>query len=164
MPARCPAGPACAPRLPRYLAGFTLVELMVVLAVVGLLGAVVLLTAPAPDAALRRDAETLATRLAQAQQEAILSTRALRVQADAGGYRFLVARSGGWQPLSGPPFEPATWAPGITPVLDGGDQPVWFAFDPIGTAEPVSLMLGDGTGTMQVRVDAAGGVRVAQAP
>ncbi|NLB58425.1 MAG: prepilin-type N-terminal cleavage/methylation domain-containing protein, partial [Gammaproteobacteria bacterium] len=81
------ATPASTAHTPHGCAGFTLVELMVVLAVVGLLGAVVLLTAPSPDAALRRDAETLATRLAQAQQEAILSTRALRVQADGAGYR-----------------------------------------------------------------------------
>lgn len=158
------AAPASTAHPPHGCAGFTLVELMVVLAVVGLLGAVVLLTAPSPDTALRRDAETLATRLAQAQQEAILSTRALRVQADGAGYRFSIARSGGWQPLSGRPFEPASWAPGIAPVLEDGDRPAWFAFDPIGTAEPAALVLGDGSGTLQVRVDADGSVRVAQAP
>lgn len=143
--------------------GFTLVEMMVVLAVVGLLGAVVLLTGSGPEGALRRDAEMLATRLAQAQQEAILSTRALRVQADNAGYRFLIARSGGWQPLSGRPFEPAAWAPGVMPQLDSDDQALWFAFDPIGTAEPASIVLGDGHGTLQVQVDADGSVRVAEA-
>lgn len=158
------AAPARIAPAARLSAGFTLVELMVVLAVAGLLGAVVLLTAPSPEAALRRDADTLAARLSQARQEAILSTRALRVRADDAGYRFLIARSGGWQPLSGPPFAPADWSPDVTPVLDAGDQPAWFAFDPIGTAEPVALVLGDGSGSLQVRVDAAGGVRVEGAP
>ena len=147
----------------RGAAGFTLVELMVVLAVVGLLGSVVLLAGPSPEAALAREADTLATRLEQARQEAILSTRRLRVQADAQGYRFMVARNGGWQPLSGPPFAPTAWSPGIAPALGEGLEPVWFAFDPIGTAEPAALVLGDGRGALEVRVDADGSARVAQA-
>lgn len=162
MPARTTLGQSA--RF-RAVGGFTLVELMVVLAVVGLLGAAVLLTGPTPDAALRRDADTLATRLAQARQEAILSTRALRVQADDAGYRFLSARGGGWQPLSGRPFDPAAWTPGVAPVQDGADDaPVWFTFEPIGTAEPAALVLGDGRGVLQVQVDADGSVRVAEAP
>ncbi len=158
MSLRCPARPAS------RAAGFTLVELMVVLAVLGLLGATVLLTVPAPEPALRRDAELLATRLAQARQEAILSTRTLRVQADATGYRFLIARSGGWQPLSGQPFGPASWAAGVVPSLAEGDQPVWFTFDPLGTAEPVALVLDDGHTALQLRVGADGSVQVDQAP
>ncbi|MGO1720193.1 MAG: GspH/FimT family pseudopilin [Luteimonas sp.] len=144
-------------------AGFTLVELMVVLAIVGLLGAAVLLTAPSPEAALRREAETLATQLARAQQEAILSTRALRVEVDATGYRFWIARSGGWQPLAEAPFDPAAWSPGVAPTLPRDEEAAWFTFDPIGTAEPLALELADGRASLRVQVDADGGIQVSQA-
>lgn len=144
-------------------AGFTLVELMVVLAVVGMLGAAVLLTQPPPAAGLRHEAEALAMRLARARQEAILSTRALRVEVDATGYRFSIARSGGWQPLAEAPFAPVVWAAGVSPVLPRAEEAAWFAFDPIGTAEPLALELAGEGSALRVEVDVSGAVRVREA-
>lgn len=158
-PCQCPERPG--PLRPD--AGFTLVELMVALAIAGLLGATVLLTAPPPEAALRREADALAARLSRARDEAILSTRAVRVEVDAAGYRFHAARSGGWQPLSGAPFGPVAWADGVAPALPFDGRALWFAFDPVGTAEPLALALADGRAELRVEVDAAGGVRVLEA-
>ena len=59
----------------RRVRGFTLVELMVALAVIGLAGATVALTLPSGDDALARDAETFAARLAHARDEEILGMR-----------------------------------------------------------------------------------------
>lgn len=140
--------------------GFTLVELMVVLAIVGLLGAAVLLTAPASRDALLRDAETLGARLLRAQQEAVLGTRAVRVHADRRGYAFAVRRYDAWRPLDGGTFAPATWSEGVRAQLADGGEAVEFRFDPIGTAEPAELVLAHGARQARVVVDAGGQVRV----
>ncbi|WP_407352262.1 GspH/FimT family pseudopilin [Luteimonas sp. R10] len=144
--------------------GFTLVELMVVLAIVGLLGAAVLLTAPARGSALAADADAFAARLLRAQQEAILGTRAIRVRADAQGYAFSVQRFEGWQPLADAPFRPAAWSDGVGPELPRGQEAIEFRFDPIGTAEPVQIVLRQDQRRAQVTVDATGGVAVAMMP
>ncbi|MEZ0470485.1 GspH/FimT family pseudopilin [Luteimonas salinilitoris] len=144
--------------------GFTLVELMVVLAIVGLLGAAVVLTAPARGSALAADADALAARLLRAQQEAILGTRAVRVRADTRGYAFSVQRFDGWQPLADAPFRPATWSDGVAPELPRGQEAIEFRFDPIGTAEPVEIVLLQDGRRAGVTVDATGGVEVAVTP
>src|SRR3546814_6836215 len=56
--------------------GFTLVELMVVLVIVGLMGAAVVLTAPDDSRTLVREADTFAARLVHAGEEAIQIGRA----------------------------------------------------------------------------------------
>ncbi|MDH5824142.1 GspH/FimT family pseudopilin [Luteimonas sp. RD2P54] len=144
--------------------GFTLVELMVVLAIMGLLGAAVALTLPAQGSALADDADALAARLQRAQQEAILGTRALRVRADARGYAFSVQRFDGWQPLADAPFRPAAWSDGVAPELPRGREAVEFRFDPIGTAEPVRIVLRQDRRRAQVTVEATGEVEVATMP
>ena len=83
----------------RRAAGFSLVELLVVVAMLGLLGGAVLLTLP-PDAARAADqADRLAAHLARAREEAVLANRAVAVRVDAGGYRFEQRREGRWQAL-----------------------------------------------------------------
>src|SRR3546814_17464459 len=66
--------------------GFTLVELMVVLVIVGLMGAAVVLTAPDDSRTLVRQADTFAARLVHAGEAAILTSRVVQVMVDAHGY------------------------------------------------------------------------------
>lgn len=133
---------------------------MVVLAIVGLLGAAVLLTAPSPGDALLRDADMLGARLLRAQQEAVLGTRAVRVNVDAGGYAFAVQRYDDWRPLDDASFRPAVWSEGVRPQLPEQAEAMAFRFDPIGTAEPAELVLAQGPRLARISVDAAGEVRV----
>src|SRR3546814_12322448 len=85
------------PRRARACTGFTLVELMVVLVIVGLMGVAVVLTAPGDANTLAREADTLAARLLRAREEAILTTRPVQVVVDARGYSFERQSFGQWQ-------------------------------------------------------------------
>jgi general secretion pathway protein H len=147
-------------RFPRGTGGFTLVELMVVLVITGLVATAVVLTAPASRDALTEQAETLATRLVRAREEAILSTRAVEVTVTSAGYGFARQSFGNWQPLRGGAFDNRLWPPGVAPVFEAGRERLVFRFDPTGIAAERALVLADAQTRMRIQVDGAGEVQV----
>src|SRR6185503_13288799 len=66
--------------------GFTLVELMVVLVIIGLAAAAVVIAVPEPGGSLAGEAERFAARVKAARDTAILESRAMAVQIGRGGY------------------------------------------------------------------------------
>ena len=123
------------------MCGFTLVELMVVLFIVGLMGAAVMLTAPGEGDVLARDADALATRLVRAQEEAILGTRAIQVVVDAAGHRVERQDFDRWEALDDAPFRAVAWTPGTAPAFDGAAERVTFRFDESGGARVAAVAL-----------------------
>lgn len=123
------------------MCGFTLVELMVVLFIVGLMGAAVMLTAPGEGDVLARDADALATRLVRAQEEAILGTRAVQVVVDTAGHRVERQDFDRWEALDDAPFSAAAWTPGTAPALEGAAERVTFLFDESGGARVAAVTL-----------------------
>ena len=121
--------------------GFTLVELMVVLFIVGLMGAAVMLTAPGEGDVLARDVDGLATRLVRAQEEAILGTRAIQVVVDAAGHRVERQDFDRWEALDEAPFQAVAWTPGTAPAVDGAAERVTFRFDESGGARVAAVAL-----------------------
>jgi len=82
--------------------GFTLIEMLVVLAILGILSAfVALTTAPDPRRQAAAEAERLGLLLEAALQEAQWGGRAIAWSADTKGYRFLQAEGERrWQPIT----------------------------------------------------------------
>jgi len=141
-------------------AGFTLVELMVVLVILGLAGVAVVLTAPGGGRQLALDADGFAAHLVRAQEEAVLTNRPVQVSADADGYAFARQDLGEWLPLHEGPFQPVAWSDGTVPTLPTGEARVSFRFDPTGGGRAARIQLRGDDGAVEVSVDDAGGVAV----
>lgn len=137
----------------RREAGFTLVELMVVLAIFGLASAAVVLAMPAGNT-LRTDAERLAARARAAQEKAILDNRSVALRVDGAGYVFEQRQAGGWAALA-PPFDGLRWEEATT--AEGAGR---IVFDPTGAGEPAEIVLGRGGARLTVSVAGDGGAYV----
>ena len=100
-------------------AGFSLVELMVVLFVMGLLAGVVVLSLPGDSKVLREEAERFAARTVAARDEAISGARPVAVVVGRAGYYFEQRRDGGWQPLDPGQFGLVAWKEGTAASVAG---------------------------------------------
>ena len=89
--------------------GFTLVELMVVLAIMALAATAVVLTMPGEERTVRSEADRLAARLAAARDVAVIEGRSVAVNFAPSGYGFERRIAGEWQPLPGRAFEQRSW-------------------------------------------------------
>ena len=144
--------------------GFTLVELMVTLFIIGLISAAVVMTAPDQGPTPGGEAEVLAARLKRAQEEAVLTNRAVDVAVDTVGYRFRVQGRDGWTPLTTAPFEPVAWSPGLKVAVVAANGAQGVRFDPTGVAAAARITLSRAPRLAGVVVDDAGNVKVDVAP
>ena len=100
-------------------AGFSLVEMMVVLFVMGLLAGVVVLSLPGDSKVLREEAERFAARTVAARDEAISGARPVAVVVGRAGYYFEQRRDGGWQALDPGRFGLVAWKDGTLASVAG---------------------------------------------
>lgn len=135
-------------------AGFTLVELLMVVAIIGLAAGAVVLSVPDPRPSVAEDAERFAARLSRAREEAILTNRPVAVDATQAGYGFMVFDGSAWSALAEGPFGPETWAAGTTVA----PSEIRVVFDPTGVAEPGTLTLTRERNSRSITVDGAGEV------
>ncbi len=143
-------------------AGFTLLELLIVLVIVGiLLGAVALNATPGDRQLLQNEAQRVALLLQLARDEAIVRNRPIAFEADDYRYRFLIRQGEGWQPLAGDALlrerEFRSAPLGLSLVPASSDQRplrIVFGKEPVDKAFALSLSLGPQAAT--IRADGIG--------
>ncbi|MFN3945446.1 MAG: GspH/FimT family pseudopilin [Allosphingosinicella sp.] len=124
--------------------GFTLVELMVVLAIFGFVSAAVVLTMPDLRGSVTAEAERLAARTKAAQDQAVIDGRATALRFDRTGYVFERRSGGEWAPFG----EGRAWETG-TEVAPAEGR---VLFDSAGFAEPMRLTLSRGRDRAAVEI------------
>ncbi|HEY0600725.1 GspH/FimT family pseudopilin [Brevundimonas sp.] len=138
-------------------AGFTLVELLMTVAIIGLAAGAVVLSVPDPRPSVGQDAERFAARLSRAREEAVLTNRPVAVEATTAGYAFSAFDGREWSALTDGPFGPEAWSAGVS-VSPAG--PVRIVFDPTGVAEPAIVTLSRDGRASRIAVDGAGEVAI----
>ncbi len=130
--------------------GFTLVELMVVIVIIGLAATAVVLALPGPGGSLRGEAVVLAARAKAARDDAILEARPAEVRIGPAGYEVARRERGEWRIAAR-----HDWAVGTR-----AEGPAAIRFDATGMAEPGRIVLSRGERRATVAVGVDGGVRV----
>lgn len=90
--------PSSAP--PRRARGFTLLEVLVVMLIIGVLISFAVLSISRGDTSLRDESQRLAALIRLAGQEAISQGQEFAVEFDQGGYAFVTFDGEAWQPVA----------------------------------------------------------------
>lgn len=129
--------------------GFSLVEMMVVLMIMGLLASVAVLSMPGGERKLRGEAERFAARTSAARDEAIVGARPVALVVSDEGYYFERRDQGQWQQLPGRGFDLTGWDD-ATRVAAGRQR---IVFDTLGLASSeAAVRLERGGKAMVVRL------------
>jgi general secretion pathway protein H len=138
--------------------GFTLVELLVVLVIVGLLSAAVVIAMPDPRGALRAEALRFAARADAARERAMMDNRPVALVLKDRGYGFEWRIGGEWRPVGEKPFIEQSWSQGLRASMASGESRIMF--DSTGFAEPARVRLERGGEVAEVEVADGGRVHV----
>lgn len=147
--------------------GFTLIELMVVVTIIGLASAAVVLALPDPRGRLTDEAARFAARTRAAHDLAMVGARPVSMWVSAGGYGFDERRDGAWIAIGEKPLRVTPWSKGTralpaagTAEESGRDR---VLFDPTGIADrPLDVTLARAGETIVVHVGTDGKVRVGE--
>jgi general secretion pathway protein H len=137
--------------------GFTLIELMIVLAIIAVAATAVVLNLPGPDRALRSSSERLAAQAAALRDQAVMAARPMAIRIGARGYSFEHYDGDRWIAEHDKPFRAVELPEGMrVTAVPAGEQRI--RFDTTGLADPVVLSLDYQGLRRTVTVDAGGGI------
>lgn len=160
-------------RAPRS-AGFTLVEVLVALMIVGLLSATVVLTMPLAHDPAEVEVKRFMARLTLAAQDSVLAGAPTGVVLESNGYRFFQYARGGWKAIeSDAAMAPVEWDKDVTVNLNSTQagtsigaaakdeqaptQPA-IVFSPTGLATPFTISIKSPSSQYTVSGDAFGAI------
>ncbi|MEO0412712.1 MAG: GspH/FimT family pseudopilin [Pseudomonadota bacterium] len=103
-------------------AGFTITEILIVMALIGLAARAVVLVLPNDDRALRQEVETFAARLKAAQDVAVFSNRSIFGIVTGFGYRFEERRGDAWQVTATNTLKATDWSDDTQVLLASGGR------------------------------------------
>lgn len=147
-------------RLARSDNGFTLVELMVVLALIALAATAVVLTLPSANGGALAEATRFAARVASLRDRSVIEGRTHGLWVTASGYGFERRREAVWQPLDDGRLSRADWRAGTAVTVDGAPQGR-LSFNRVGLPDrPMRVDFRAGDSAAGVVIDAAGEVAV----
>jgi general secretion pathway protein H len=137
--------------------GFTLIELMVVIAIIGLASAAIMFVMPDPRGNLVSEAERFAARAAHVRDEAVLSARDTRVETTASGYGFSRQERGEWVALTAKPLKAASWSEGTKATVTA----VYYDTSGLASQAQTVTLSRDGA-SVSVQFAVGGGINVAR--
>lgn len=138
--------------------GFTLVEMMIVIAVTALLAGAVILAFGPVGAGPNETATRFASRMAAARDQAIMTGRPISAWVSPSGYGFDQLREGRWERLEQKPFEGNDWGAGMQVDLASRTR---IRFDSLGlTDQPLTLRLSRDGRSAGIRIATTGEVKV----
>ena len=140
--------------------GFTLVELMVVVAILGVATTAVALNMRDPSGSVRNEAEACAARTSALRDAAIIEGRDMAVAIGPQSYRFERRLDGRWMAMTEKPFAPVRWD-AKTRANTAANGDLRIVFDPTGLpSEPAKVSLLHNDTAIGVSIDAEGAVHV----
>ena len=148
----------------RKAGGFTLIELMVVMVIIGItLGMVSLNALPSPRQNLENEAKRLALLLQLARDEAIVRNRLVAFEAGSDSYRFIVRNDqSSWDQITNDdllrqrPFKNAPVTVLLDPPGAGTGNPMRITFGREPVDKPFIMTLIAGDNSVSVRADGVG--------
>lgn len=142
--------------------GFSLVELLVVIVIIGLLSTVVVITMADPRGRITGDADRFAGRVRAARDSAIVSGRPMALWVSQTGYGFQRREDGQWRALSEGPLAATDWSRDAQARFDGVSQ-LRMVFDTVGRADQaLDFTLARDQQQVRVRIDLDGRVKTGE--
>jgi general secretion pathway protein H len=136
--------------------GFSLIEMLVALAVMALVTGLVIFMGPASGGSLAAETDRFIVSLATARDLALIESRVVTVEISETGHVTTVHSR--LAPAT-QPVAPESWSKGTTVATNDGRLPALVTFDPVGLTEPQMFTLYRDGAMQRVAIDPSGEIR-----